>query len=243
MPGNPIPPWSQLQSRWRHEWRWGIRRVLFERRHVRHLGTLALLLLAATIFLTIVLLAVGVALGGTSLIWDRAFAQSLLASIATLPLGVALGVIIATVLQKYSLRFQARHAGDRLADRVSYAAFSLIVDLARDYAMPISLEGPTNHQFVRRARESIIQHMAKDDHAFRFPPEYQAKLDTTTDRLISAFREAPDLRIAFPRAFDLIERLEPLLQDIRTESNTSSGLENTTLIVLHFAAEIQAELA
>jgi len=237
-----MPLLSQLQSKWRQEWRWGLRAAFFERRHLRHLGTLAFILLVATVLLTGALIAIGAALGGTSLIWDRAFAQNILAGLATMPLGVALGVVIATVLQKYALRFQARHAGDRLADRVNYIAFSLIVDLARDYRLPINLEGPTGHQFVRRARESVIAHMAKDDHAFRFPPEYQAKLDTAADHLVSAFREAPDLRLAYPRAFDLVDRLEPLLQDIRSGRNTSSALENTTLVALHFAADIGAEL-
>src|ERR1039457_1602327 len=74
------------------------------------------------------------------------------------------------------------------------------------------------------------------------PPDFQLRLDETVDGLSSCFRRSADLRIAFPRSFDLIEELESLVADIRT-GGSHSNPENTALIVLRYAAEILHDLA
>jgi hypothetical protein len=62
------------------------------------------------------------------------------------------------------------------------------------------------------------------------------------DDLSSCFRRSADLRIAFPRSFDLMEELESLIAGIRA-GGSHSDPENTALIVLRYAADILQDLA
>ena len=234
-------PASWVISRWRHEWRWYVQRFLFEQRHYRRLIPLFAFLCFFTITLSAAVLALGLLLGGSSLIWDRAFAQNVLASMLTLPISLAIAVFVGTLLQKHSLRFQARHAGDKLADHAQLEVFKFILFLRNECGISIDISGPTDHRFVWRARESVAGAFAASSWSLRLPAEFPARLDATADALTSCFQESPDLRFAFPRSFDVIDRLQPLMKDIKSGRSSSDPM-NTTLIVLKFAAEAIQDL-
>jgi hypothetical protein len=159
-----------------------------------------------------------------------------IASLLVLPLSLAIGVVVGTVIQKHALRFQVRHAGDRLGDGVSLAAFKLIIFLQRACKIPIDLAGPTNSRFVRRAREVVHQSFAEAAWSLALPSDFQLQLDETVDALASCFRDSPDLRIAFPRSFDLMDRLDSIIRGIKADSR--SDLHTTALIVLSLAEEM-----
>jgi hypothetical protein len=106
----------------------------------------------------------------------------------------------------------------------------------------VGLEGPVNHRLVLRARSAAQRSFVESSWRLALPHDFQLRLDETVDGLSSCFRRSADLRIAFPRSFDLIEELESLVADIRT-GGSHSNPENTALIVLRYAAEILQDLA
>lgn len=234
-------PASWFASRWRHEWRWYFHRSLFEHRYYRRLIPLAVLLAILTVVWSSLVLALGLLLGGPTLIWHQAFAQNVVASLLVLPIGIAIGVFIGTLIQKHSLRFQVRHAGDKLGDCVRLEVFKFILFLRRECGLPIDIEGPTDHRFVGRARDTATRSFAASSWSVSLPADFQLRLDEAVDGISSCFRRSSDLRLAFPRSFDLMERLESLIADIRA-GRSQSGPMNTALIILHFAAEMIQDL-
>jgi len=234
-------PFSWIASHWRHEWRWYVNRALFERRHYRRLIPLVALGFLAVIW-SFLVLGLGLLLGGAQLIWQRAFVQNVVASLLVLPISLAIGVFVATLVQKHSLRFQVRHAGDRMRDCVGHGTFKFIIFLKTVCGLPIDLEGPVNHRLVLRARSTAHRSFVASSWSLALPPDFQLRLNETVDDLSSCFRRSADLRIAFPRSFDLMEELESLVADIRAGGSRSTP-DNTALIVLHYAAEILQDLA
>lgn len=232
---------SWLASRWRHEWRWYFQRSLFEHRHYRRLIPLVALLTLLTVIWSLLVLALGLLIGGPSLIWHRAFAQNVVASLLVLPIGLAIGVFVGTLIQKHSLRFQVRHAADKLGDCVRLEVFKFILFLRKDCGLPIDIEGPTDHRLVWRARKTAIRSFAASSWSVSLPADFQLRLDDAVDGISSCFRRSSDLRLAFPRSFDLVERLEALIASIRS-GQSQSGPMNTALIVLNFAAEMIQDL-
>jgi len=234
-------PITYLASRWSHEWRWAAHRSLFEHRHYRRLTPLIVGLGLLTIVWCSLVLGVGVLIGGTHLIWQKAFAQNIIASLLVLPIGLAIGVVVGTLIQKHSLRFQVRYAGDRLGDCVRLATFKFILFLRMDCAIPIDIEGKVDHRLVRRATNSAQSAFVASSWNLRLPPDFQLRLDETVDALSSCFQQSSDLRVAFPLSFDLTLGLQSLIADIKA-GRSHSDPRNTALIFLHHAAEILRDL-
>jgi hypothetical protein len=232
---------SWLASRWSREWRWYFQRSLSEHRHYRRLIPLLALLTLLTVIWSLLVLALGLLIGGTALIWHRAFVQNVVASLLVLPIGLAIGVFVGTLIQKHSLRFQVRHAGDKLGDCVRLEVFKLILFLRKDCGLPIDIEGPTDHRMVWRARETAIRSFTAPSWSGSLPADFPVRIDDTVDSISSCFRRSIDLRLAFPRSFDLMERLEALIASIRS-GQSQSGPTNTALIVLNFAAQMIEDL-
>src|ERR1035438_5021715 len=85
----------------------------------------------------------------------------------------------------------------------------------------VGLEGPVNHRLVLRARSAAQRSFVESSWRLALPHDVQLRLDETVDGLSSCFRRSADVRIAFPRSFDLIEELESLVADIRTGGSHS----------------------
>ena len=214
------------------------RGFLFEQRHYRRLIPLValLLLLAATWCMFVLVL--GLSLGGRSLIWTKAFAQSVLANLLVLPVALVVGVVVGTLIQRHSLRFQVRHEGDRLRDCVSLEVFRFIVFLKQDCGLPIDLEGPVDHRLVSRARDTAARAFEAN---MSLPAGFARRLYDAADGIVSCIRRSNDLRLAFPRTFDLMEEMEKTVADIRSDERQSPPM-NTALIVLGVAARIVHDL-
>lgn len=236
-----LRPFERLISSWRHSWRWSIHRRTFELRHFRRLARVLLLLLALIVLWSALLVGVVALSGNTQLLQGSAFAQNVLASLLVLPAGIAVGIVVATLLEKHSLRFKARHAGDRLGDCVRLALFKLVISLQRDGGVPLDLEGPTDHRFFARARTAAIAAFAASRASLRLPEGFDQRLQDTVGQMSACFRASADLRLAFPRGFDLMDRLTSLMASIAADPR-SSGPENTTLIVLSHAIEVVKDL-
>jgi|GEM_PF-6388755 len=234
-------PLHRLRSRWRHVWHWSLQRSIFERRHYRRLLPLAILLILVTVAWSVVLAGFVALFGGWSLVWQPAFAQNVLASLLVLPIGLAIGVVVGTLVQKHSLRFQVRHAGDVLADAVRLAAFKFIVFLRSDCGISIDIAGPVDAALVDRARQAAQDAFAAASWSPRLPSGFELKMDNTVDELTSCFARAADLRLAFPESFDLMERLRSTYSDIKAGRSRSDPLPNTALIVLNHAADMIRE--
>jgi hypothetical protein len=82
-----LSPFSRIASHWRHEWRWNLHRALFERRHYRRLIPLVALGFLSVIW-SVLVLGFALLLGGAQLIWQRAFAQNVVASLLVLPISL-----------------------------------------------------------------------------------------------------------------------------------------------------------
>jgi hypothetical protein len=234
-------PLSWIGSRWAHEWRWAVGGTLFEYRYYRRLAPVVAVLVAFAIIWSLFVLALGLLFCGGSLFRQRAFVQNVFASLLVLPLSLAVGVFAGTLLQKHALRFQVRHAADRLGDSVRLATFEFIVFLQRECVLPIDLAGPVSHQFVRRARLVAYHSFANSEGGLRLPLGFEKRVYTTVDALVSCFSRSPDLRIAFPRSFDLIEHLQSLIAEIRA-GRSHSAPTDTALVVLHFAEHMINDL-
>ena len=234
-------PISRLKSYWRHELYWPLQKSLFERRHLRRLLPIVLLSGVLTFVWCALVLVIAISLGGRELIFHPGFVQNIIASLAVLPIGIAVGVVIGTLLQKHSLRFQARHAGDNLGDCVGLEIFKFILFLKKKCDIAIDLEGPVDHILVQRARETTIKHLASTDYKPKLPSDFEDKLYETVSGLLACFKKSMDLRLAFPHSFDLSDRLESTIEDIK-KGRSSSSPENTSLIVLHFASQMIQDL-
>lgn len=232
---------ERVVSSWRHSWRWSIHRRTFEVRHFRRLAPVLLLLLGLIALWSALLVGVLVLSGNTRLLQGLAFAQNVVASLLVLPAGIAVGVVVGTLLEKHSLRFKARHGGDRLGDCVRLALFKLVISLQRDGGVPLDLEGPTDHRFFARARTAAIAAFAASRGSLQLPHGFDQRLQDTVVQMSACFRESADLRLAFPRGFDFMDRLTSLMASIAADPR-SSGPENTTLIVLYHAIEIVKDL-
>jgi hypothetical protein len=234
-------PFLAMRARWRHEWSWSLHRRRFELRHHRHLAKLSAVLGVATIVWLVFVMAVANLAGWGDLLHGTAFAQNVLASLLVLPVGVAVAVVAGTVLERYSLRFKVRHAADDLANGVSLAVFKLIVLLQRECAIPINLEGPVNHVFVAKARDVTTRTFITSKWKHPLPSNFKDQLELTVAEMNASFQTASDLRLAFPRAFDLIADLKRVMASIKSGSS-SSDPDNTALIVLHYAARMLRDL-
>lgn len=234
-------PASWLVLRWRHGRYWWFRRLAFEYRHYRRL--LPLLARLAVLLLIWSLLVAGLALvfGGTDFLRQEGFAQGVVASLLVLPIAIAVGVLIATPLQQHSLRFQARRAGDEMANSIGHAVFKFILLLSRDCGIPIDLKGPVNHRLVDRVRETTLNWFVASEWRGKLPRDFEDRLYAAIDEVSDCFTRAGDLRLAFPRAFDLIDDLRSTVSSIRA-GHSSSSPENTALIFLHYATEILRNL-
>ncbi len=234
-------PLARVASRWHRRWRWAIAGSLFQHRHYRHLVPLvALLGLLTGIWCTLVL-ALAILLGGVQLIWHPAFVQNVVASLLVLPVSLAVGVIIGTFIQKQSLRFQVRHAGDRLGDCVRLATFKFILFLRTDCGIAIDIEGPVNYRLIERARATAQDSFVASSWRLSLPADFDVRLYGTVDALSSCFARHIDLRLAFPRSFDLMNGLESSIADIKA-GRSHSDARNTALIVLHNAADMVQDL-
>ncbi len=234
-------PISWVASRWRKEWRWVIHRSLFEQRHYRRLMPVVGLLALLMLIWSSLVLALGLLLGGAQLLWQKAFAQNVVASLLVLPISLTIGVFVGTLIQKHSLRFQVRHAGDKLGACVRLSVFKFILFLRNDCGLPIEIEGPVDHRLVRRARNAAHRSFVASSWSVNLPFDFHLRLDETVEALSSCFRHSADIRLAFPRSFDLMEALESLIADIK-DGRSHSDPSNTALIVLHYAAEMIRDL-
>lgn len=146
-------------------------------------------------------------LGGPRFIWNRAFAQNVVASIIVLPISLAIGVLLGVFLHKYSLRFQARHAGNALRDAVSLAVWGFVLFLRNECGFIIDLEGPVDHRLVMKARRAV--HSASQASCWssaRLPPSFEQQTYRVVTAISACFKESTELRLAFPRALDLVSR-------------------------------------
>jgi hypothetical protein len=223
--------WSS--SRWRDEWP----HSLFEYRHYRRLAPLLVILGVLIVVWSFLVLALGLLLGGRHLIWQKSFAQNVIASLLVLPLSLAIGVFVGTLIQKHSLRFQVRHAGDRLGDCVRLATFKFILFLQTGCGIPIDVAGPVDSHLVTRARGAAQRSFVESDWSLALPPDFQLKVEETVDALALCYRGSPDLRMAFPQSFDLMDGLESTIHDIKLGTSHSDPC-NTALIILHFAGKM-----
>jgi hypothetical protein len=186
------------------------------------------------------LAALVVLFGGWPYVWQPAFFQSVLASLLVLPIGVAVAVVVGTMLQKHTIRFQARHAGDVFADAIRLATFKFIIFLTRDCRITIDIAGPVDAALARRARQAAQDAFAASSWRPNLPATFEDQLDVLVHELGSSFDRSADLRLAFPKAFDLMARLQTLYADIKT-GRSSSEPANTSLIVLNHAADMIRE--
>lgn len=230
-----------IASHWRHERLRKLDRVLFEYRHYRRLAPLIAILCGFTLVWCVIVIALGLLLGGFHLIWQQAFAQNVIASLLVLPLGLTIGVAVGTLLQEHSLRFQVRHAGDRLGDCVRSATFTFILFLRNACGITIDVAGPINCRLIQSARDSAQNSFVESDWAWPLPPDFDFKLEETVNSLASCFRNFSDLRMAFPHSFDLMRDLEATILSIKA-GHSHSDPRNTALIVLHFAGEMIGDL-
>lgn len=224
-----------------HRWRLAVHNSLFGFRHFRRLTPLVVILSILTVLWSVLVLAIGLLFGGVRLIWQQAFAQNVLASLLVLPLSLTIGVLVGTLIQKHALRFQVRHAGDKLGNCVRLATFKFILFLQRDCGLPIDLAGPVTSRFVRLARSAAHRSFVESGWCLPLPPDFQLKVDETVDALVSCFGGSPDLRMAFPRSFDSMDGLHASIVDIRA-GRSHSDPRNTALIVLHYAADMIRDL-
>jgi hypothetical protein len=214
---------------------------LFEARYFRRLAPLLVALLLLTLVWSTLILGLVIASGNANLLRDSAFAQNVIASLLVLPIGLAIAIVTAALLEKHSLRFRARHSGDKLGDCVRLAAFTLTLFLKRDCGVPIDLEGPTDSGFFRRARSAACHAFADSGESVRIPPQLSHRLRECVDGITACFEQSPGLRLAFPRAFDCLDRLVSLMTSIDADPKSSSP-ENTTLIILHHITEMVYDL-
>ncbi len=187
-----------------------------------------------------VVIGLGVFFDGTALVSDRSFAQNIMASLLVLPIGVAVGVVVGTFLQRHTLRFQARQWGDRLRDRAILPIFGFIVYLNRDCDFSIDLSGPTSSKFVKRARKAVLSEFLVASWKKQLPADFEQRMYRAANDFLTCFAEARELRLAFPRAFDLMEELEAIVRGAKSDSRSFSS--TTTLILLQKASEIVREL-
>jgi len=155
-----------------------------------------------------------IVVGGVSFIWDRNFAQNVIASLLLLPVGLTVAVVVGTFLQRHTLRFQGREWGDRLCSRITTTIFGFIVYLNRDCKLPIDLSGPTSSRFVERARKAMMSAPAKESSSL--PGDFETRLYKTVAELKTTVAEASDLRFAFPYAFELAEDLQKIMSEIKS---------------------------
>jgi len=73
------------------------------------------------------------------------------------------------------------------------------------------------------------------------PAGFARRLYDAADSIVSCIRRSNDLRLAFPRTFDLMEEMEKTVADIRSDERQSPPM-NTALIVLGVAARIVHDL-
>jgi hypothetical protein len=66
-------------------------------------------------------------------------------------------------------------------------------------------------------------------------------VEETVEALLTCFMLLPELEIAFPRSFELMDNLESLMASIKAGASQSSP-SNTALIVLHYTAEMLNDL-
>lgn len=234
-------PFRWVASRWRHEWMWVVHRALFKVRHYRRLLRLTALLAVFTAVWCSLVVGLGLLFGGARLLWQAAFIQNILASFLVMPISLAIGVVVGTLLEKHSLRFKVRHASDKLAAGVRLTTFKFILFLLRECRLPIDIQGPVNHRFVQRARSVAQRELVASGWTLALPAGLEPTLNTTVDELVRCFRNQPELQIAFPQSFERVDRLESLMASIKA-GTTQSSPDNTTLIVLHYAAEMLDEL-
>ena len=194
-----------------------------------------------TVVWCVFVLALGLLLGGFHLIWQQAFAQNVIASLLVLPVGLTIGVFVGTLIQKYSLRFQVRHAGDRLGNCVRLATFKFIMFLKTECGIPIDVAGPVNRRLVECARNAAQRSFVESGWSLPLSCDFDLKVQEAVDSLASCFRSLPDLRIAFPHSFDLMQDLEATVLSIKAGSSHSDP-QNTALILLNFAGEIIEDL-
>jgi hypothetical protein len=219
------------EVKWRHRWGFFWGGVRYRVRHLRRFVPIFVSLLILIIAWCPFVIGTAVYFGGSSLIWDRNFAQNVVASLLVLPIGLMVGVVAGAFLQTHLLRLQARQWGDRLCQRITTTTFGFLVYLARDCEFPVDLSGPTSSRFVDRAREAVI-HTTKTT----LPRDFEEKLFATAEEFHSCFTEASGLRLAFPLAFELAEDLQNTILEIKSGLSSSSPL-NSTLTFLHSAAK------
>lgn len=236
-----LKPFRSITSRWRHDWRWSLQRWLFEARHFRRLAPVLAALLLLILVWSALILGLVLTTHNGALLRGPAFAQNVIASLLVLPVGLAIGIMGGAFLEKHSLRFRARHSGDRLGDCVRLAAFKLTLFLMRDCGVPLDLDGPTDSHFFRRARSAVDDAFAAPGESISLPPHFRDRLRESVDSIATCFRQSPDLRLAFPIAFDILDRLLSLMTSIEADPRSSSP-ENTALIILQLISEIVYEL-
>lgn len=137
--------------------------------------------------------------------------------------------------------FKVRYAGDKLGDCVRSATFKLILFLRNECHLPIDIEGPINYRFVERARTAVQREFVASGWNFLLPAALAPALDEAVEALLKCFMRLPELEIAFPRSFELMDNLESLMASIKTGASQSSP-SNTALIVLHYTAEMLNDL-
>jgi hypothetical protein len=179
--------------------------------------------------------------GRSDLLRGPAFLQNILASLLVLPVGVAVAVVAATMLEKHALRFKAQRAGDELANCVSHSMFMFVLVLQRECGVEIDLNGPTDDRFAQRAMDAAVKKFSGDSYQTPLPSDFGEKLDGTVAAMAECFRRSADLHLAFPHAFDLMFDLEHLMKSIKKDER-SSGPHNTTVILLNFATRILRDL-
>lgn len=218
-----------------------LRRSLFEYRYYRRLLPLVAILCALTLVWCGLVLALGIAIGGVRFVWQTSFAQNVVASLLVLPLGLTVGVLVGAAVQKHALRFQVRHAGDKLSEIVRLTTFKFVLFLRTACKIPIDISGPVDARLVRRARNTIQRSFIDSHWSLPIPSDLERTLEETVNQLDACFRGMPDLRMAFPRAFDLMEGLHSLMTDIKAGTSVSDP-RNSALIVLHYAIEMIRDL-
>jgi len=213
--------------------------MFYRFRHVRRLIPIVVSLAIMMLLWCSLVIGAAIGIGGVSFIWDRNFAQNVIASLLLLPVGLTVAVVVGTLLQRHTLRFQGREWGDRLCSRITTTIFGFIVYLNRDCKFPIDLSGPVSSRFVERAREAVVGALAKD--ASSLPAAFETRLYEAVAELNAFFAEASEFRLAFPNAFELAEDLQKIITEIKSGRSTSSPA-NTALILLHKSAEIIRDL-
>ncbi len=197
----------------------------FEYHHYRRLIPLVAQLALLTLTWSLLVIIFATIAGGTALIWNIAFAQNLIASLLVLPIGLAIGVVVGTFVQKHSIRFQVRHGADRLVGCVRGEVFRFILFLKNECKIPVDIAGRIDHRFFRRARSAVRSFLASS-RTPSLPPDFEVKLDEVIEGLSSCFEHSTDLRLAFPRSFDLLEGLQNIYRSIKVGSTRSDLIEH-----------------